>query len=40
MFAATYILYAKYLDPITKAPIELEQALEVLARMRAEQMAA
>jgi capsular polysaccharide export protein len=40
VFAAAYILYAKYLDPVTKAPIEIEQALEVLARMRAEQLAA
>ncbi|MEY9536376.1 capsular polysaccharide export protein, LipB/KpsS family [Sinorhizobium fredii] len=40
VFAAAYILYAKYLDPITKTPIEIEQALDVLARMRAEQMAA
>ncbi|WP_037401938.1 capsular biosynthesis protein [Sinorhizobium fredii] len=40
VFAAAYILYAKYLDPATKTPIEIEQALEVLARMRAEQMAA
>lgn len=40
VFAAAYILYAKYLDPVTKAPIEIEQALEVLARMRAEHMAA
>ncbi len=40
VFAAAYILYAKYLDPVTKAPIEIEQALEALARMRAEQMAA
>ncbi|WP_139813005.1 capsular polysaccharide biosynthesis protein [Ensifer aridi] len=39
VFAAAYILYAKYLDPVTKAPIEIEQALERLARMRAEQMA-
>ncbi|OAP36393.1 capsular biosynthesis protein [Sinorhizobium glycinis] len=40
VFAAAYILYAKYLDPVTRTPIEIEQALEVLARMRAEQMAA
>ncbi|MEY9164607.1 capsular polysaccharide export protein [Sinorhizobium fredii] len=40
VFAAAYILYAKYLDPLTKTPIEIEQALDVLARMRAEQMAA
>ncbi|WP_037452189.1 capsular biosynthesis protein [Sinorhizobium fredii] len=40
VFAAAYILYAKYLDPATKTPIEIEQALDVLARMRAEQMAA
>lgn len=38
--AAAYILYPRYLDPVTKAPIEIEQALEVLARMRAEQIAA
>nr|WP_245296203.1 capsular polysaccharide biosynthesis protein [Sinorhizobium sp. Sb3] len=36
VFAAAYILYARYLDPVTKAPIEIEQALEILARMRAE----
>lgn len=35
VFAAAYILYAKYLDPITKTPIEIEQALDILARMRA-----
>ncbi|AEH83818.1 MULTISPECIES: capsular polysaccharide biosynthesis protein [Sinorhizobium] len=40
IFAAAYILYPRYLDPVTKAPIEIEQALEVLARMRAEQIAA
>ncbi|PDT43198.1 MULTISPECIES: capsular polysaccharide biosynthesis protein [Sinorhizobium] len=40
VFAAAYILYAKYLDPVTKTPIEIEQALDVLARMRAEQMVA
>ncbi|MCA1494660.1 capsular polysaccharide biosynthesis protein [Ensifer sp. NBAIM29] len=40
VFAAAYILYAKYLDPVTKRPIEIEEALDVLARMRAEQMAA
>ncbi|PJR11330.1 capsular polysaccharide biosynthesis protein [Sinorhizobium meliloti] len=40
VFAAAYILYAKYLDPVSKQPIEIEQALEVLARMRAEQIAA
>ncbi|WP_167354052.1 capsular polysaccharide biosynthesis protein [Sinorhizobium saheli] len=40
VFAAAYILYAKYLDPVTKQPIEIEQALEVLAKLRAEQMAA
>ncbi|WEX91074.1 capsular polysaccharide biosynthesis protein [Sinorhizobium garamanticum] len=40
VFAAAYILYAKYLDPVTKKPIELEHALEVLARMRAEKIAA
>lgn len=40
VFAAAYILYAKYLDPVSKQPIEVEQALEVLARMRAEQIAA
>ncbi|WP_199773424.1 capsular polysaccharide biosynthesis protein [Sinorhizobium fredii] len=40
IFAAAYILYAKYLDPVTKTPIEIEQALDVLARMRAEQMVA
>ncbi|MQW97562.1 capsular polysaccharide biosynthesis protein [Sinorhizobium fredii] len=40
VFAAAYILYAKYLDPITKTPIEIEQALDVLARMCAAQMAA
>ncbi|MBD9641901.1 capsular polysaccharide biosynthesis protein [Ensifer sp. ENS07] len=37
LFAAAYILYAKYLDPITKEPIQIERALEVLARMRTEQ---
>jgi capsular polysaccharide export protein len=40
VFAAAYILYARYLDPVTKAPIEIEEALDVLARMRAEQIAA
>ncbi|QFI69656.1 Capsule polysaccharide export protein [Sinorhizobium alkalisoli] len=40
VFAAAYLLYAKYLDPVTKRPIEIEEALDVLARMRAEQMAA
>ncbi|WEX75083.1 capsular polysaccharide biosynthesis protein [Sinorhizobium numidicum] len=40
VFAAAYILYPKYLHPITKTPIEIEEALEVLARMRSEQMAA
>lgn len=39
VFAAAYVLYAKYLDPITKKPIEIEQAIEVLARMRSEQFA-
>lgn len=34
VFASAYILYAKYLDPRTKAPIEIEQALDVLAKMR------
>lgn len=40
IFAAAYILYPRYLDPVTKAPIEIEQALEVLAKMRAEQATA
>ncbi|ASY66262.1 Capsule polysaccharide export protein (plasmid) [Sinorhizobium sojae CCBAU 05684] len=40
VFAAAYILYAKYLDPVTKAPIEIEEALNILARLRAEQMVA
>ncbi|MCY1300989.1 Capsule polysaccharide biosynthesis protein [compost metagenome] len=39
VFAAAYVLYAKYLDPITKKPIEIEQAIEVLARMRSQQFA-
>ncbi|MBB4184224.1 capsular polysaccharide export protein [Sinorhizobium terangae] len=38
VFAASYILYPRYLDPVTKMPIEIEQALDVLARMRSEQM--
>nr|WP_245262608.1 capsular polysaccharide biosynthesis protein [Ensifer sp. BR816] len=40
VFAAAYILYARYLDPVTKTPIEIEDALDVLARMRAEQLIA
>ncbi|MET4690764.1 capsular polysaccharide export protein, LipB/KpsS family [Sinorhizobium fredii] len=40
VFAAAYILYARYLDPVTKTPIEIEDALDALARMRAEQLIA
>ncbi|WEJ12931.1 capsular polysaccharide biosynthesis protein (plasmid) [Sinorhizobium sp. K101] len=40
VFAAAYILYAKYLDPVSKQPIEIEQALEALSRMRSEQLPA
>ncbi|MFT2213881.1 capsular polysaccharide biosynthesis protein [Rhizobium giardinii] len=37
IFAAAYILYPKYFDPIAKEPIELEQALQILEHMRAHQ---
>jgi capsular polysaccharide export protein len=34
IFAGAYILYAKYLDPVTKNQIEIEDALAILAEMR------
>lgn len=34
VFAAAYILYPRYFDPIAKEPIEAEQALSILAGMR------
>lgn len=34
VFAAAYILYPRYFDPIAKEPIEAEQALDILAGMR------
>ncbi|MFK3967358.1 capsular polysaccharide biosynthesis protein [Ensifer adhaerens] len=34
IFAAAYILYARYLDPVSKKPIQFEQALEILANMK------
>lgn len=40
VFAAAYILYPRYFDPATKMPIEIEQAMEILARNRSEQLAA
>jgi capsular polysaccharide export protein len=35
VFAAAYILYPKYFDPIAREAIEVEQALELLSGMRA-----
>jgi capsular polysaccharide export protein len=37
IFAAAYILYPKYLDPIAKEPIEFERSLEILSQMRVHQ---
>lgn len=34
VFAAAYILYPRYFDPIAKEPIDAEQALSILAGMR------
>lgn len=36
IFAAAYIHYARYLDPVTKTAITFEEALDVLERMRRE----
>ncbi|TCU32291.1 capsular polysaccharide export protein [Rhizobium azibense] len=35
LFAGAYILYPKYFDPVAKAYIEVEKAIELLAEMRA-----
>lgn len=37
IFAASYILYPKYFDPIRKRPIKFEQALELLKEMKIRQ---
>lgn len=34
LFAAAYILYPKYLDPVAKEPIDFERSLEILSHMR------
>ncbi|MQX22944.1 capsular polysaccharide biosynthesis protein [Sinorhizobium meliloti] len=39
LFAAAYILYPRYFDPITKKFIEIEDAIELLAWMRTHQPA-
>ncbi|PKA39987.1 beta-3-deoxy-D-manno-oct-2-ulosonic acid transferase [Rhizobium sullae] len=35
IFAAAYILYPRYFDPVQKEPIEIERALDILSQMRA-----
>ncbi|SFB59610.1 capsular polysaccharide export protein [Rhizobium sp. NFR07] len=37
LFAGAYILYPRYLDPDTKAEIDIERALDVLSKMRAQE---
>lgn len=37
VFAAAYLLYPKYLDPVLKEPIEFERAIEILATMQKHQ---
>jgi capsular polysaccharide export protein len=34
IFAAAYILYPRYMDPVTGRAINIEQSLEILSRMR------
>jgi len=36
VFAAAYILYPRYMDPVTGRAINIEQSLEILSRMRTE----
>ena len=37
VFAAAYILYPRYFDPISKKPIEIEDAIDLLSWMRTHQ---
>lgn len=39
IFAASYILYPRYFDPVARQPVEIEGALDILADMRTRTLA-